>query len=105
MKNKTKGEMIYAYQGMVNRMKLSALGLQHHHLDNKCSAKFKECIMNNGMMHELVPLDCHRHNIAEQAIQTFKNHFVFILSGVSDRFPLSLWCHLVQPAELTINLL
>ncbi len=28
-----------------------------------------------------------------------------ILSGVDDRFPLSLWCHLVRPAEITINLL
>jgi hypothetical protein len=35
----------------------------------------------------------------------FKNHFVSILSGVEDRFPLSLWCHLMQPAELTVNLL
>jgi hypothetical protein len=30
---------------------------------------------------------------------------VSILSGVDDRFPLSLWCHLVRPAELTMNLL
>ncbi len=30
MKNKTKGEMITAYQRMVNRMKLSTLGLKHH---------------------------------------------------------------------------
>ncbi len=57
------------------------------------------------MTHELVPLDCHCCNIANQAIQTFKNHFVSILSGVDNRFPLSLWCHLVQPAELTVNLL
>jgi len=28
-----------------------------------------------------------------------------ILSGVNDRFPLSLWCYLVRPAELTVNLL
>jgi hypothetical protein len=89
---------------MVNRMKLSALGLKHHCLDNKCLEKFKECIMKNGTMQELVPLDCHHHNIAKQATQTFKNHFVSILSEVNDRFPLSLWCHL-QPAELTFNLL
>jgi hypothetical protein len=56
------------------------------------------------MTHELVPPDCHRRNMAERAIQTFKNHFVVILSGVDDRFPLSLWCYLVQPAKLTINL-
>jgi hypothetical protein len=43
--------------------------------------------------------------MAERAIQTFKNHFVAILSGVDDRFPLSLWCYLVQPAELNVNLL
>jgi hypothetical protein len=31
--------------------------------------------------------------------------FCLYLSGVDNRFPLSLWCHLVQPAELTVNLL
>ncbi len=57
------------------------------------------------MMHKLVPPDCHHCNIAKQAIQMFKNHFISILSRVNDRFPLSLWCHLVRPAELTVNLL
>jgi hypothetical protein len=42
MKNQTKGKMITAYQSMVDRMKLLALGLKHHHLDNLCLAKFKE---------------------------------------------------------------
>jgi hypothetical protein len=57
------------------------------------------------MTHKLVSPDCHHCNIAKQAIQTSKNHVVSILSGVDNRFPLFLWCHLVQPAELTINLL
>ncbi len=82
-----------------------ALGLKHHRLYNKCLAAFKACIAKNGMTHKLVPLDCHHCNIAEWAIQKFKNHFVSILSRVDDRFPLSLWCHLLQPAELTVNLL
>jgi hypothetical protein len=56
------------------------------------------------MTHKLVPLDCHHCNITKQVIQMLKNHFVSILSYVDDRFTLSLWCHLVQPAELTINL-
>jgi hypothetical protein len=97
--------MITAYQKIVNRMKLSALGLKHHRLDNKCLAAFKACITKNGMTHELVPPDCHHPNIAERAIQTFKNHFVSIVSRVGDRFSLSLWCDLEQPAELTVNLL
>ena len=105
MKNRTEGEMINAYQKIVDRMEVSGLGLKHHRLDNKCSENFKKCIRKNNMTHELVPPDCHCRNMAERAIQTFKNHFVAILSGVDDRFPLSLWCYLVQPAELTVNLL
>jgi hypothetical protein len=105
MKNHTEGKMIRANQNGRQWMKLLALGLKHHHLDNKCSAAFKACIAKNRMTHKLVPPDCHCRNIAKRAIQTFKNHFVSILSGVDNRFPLSLWCHLMQPAELTINLL
>jgi hypothetical protein len=105
MKNRTGGEMINAYQKIVDRMEISGLGLKHHRLDNECSKNFKKCIRKNNMTHKLVPPDCHQRNMAERAIQTFKNHFVAILSGVDDRFPLSLWCHLVRPAKLTVNLL
>jgi hypothetical protein len=105
MKNRTENEMIKAYEHMVWRMKNLGFGLKKHRLDNKCLEKFKMCIKNAGMTHELVPPDCHHCNIAKRAIQTFKNHFVSILSGVDDRFPLSLWCNLMHPAELTMILL
>jgi hypothetical protein len=105
MKNRTEGKMITAYQKMVDRMEIAGLGLKHHWLDNECSENFKNCIKKNHMTWELLPPDCHQRNIAERAFQTFKNHFVAILSRVNDRFPLSLWCHLVRPAELTVNLL
>jgi hypothetical protein len=87
--------MIMAYQKRVNRMKLLTLGLKHHRLDNKFFAEFKACIAKKRMTYKLVPLDCHRCNIAKRAIQTFKDHFVSTLSGVDNRFPLSLWCHLM----------
>jgi hypothetical protein len=35
---------------------------------------------------QLVPPDNHRQNLAESAIQTFKNHFKAILAGVDDTF-------------------
>ncbi len=105
MKNKTEGEMITTYQKIVNQMKMASLGLKHHRLDNKALATFKECIKANRMTHILVPPVNHRRNLAERAIQMFKHHFIAILSGVDDKFPLSLWCHLLSPAELTINLL
>ena len=65
----------------------------------------KECIRENNMEYELVPPGQHRRNQAERAIQTFKAHFISILAGVDDKFPLSLWCHLLEPTELTLNLL
>ncbi len=51
MKNQTKGKMITVCQRMVVKMNLLALGLKHHCLDNKCLAKFKECIAKRGMTH------------------------------------------------------
>ncbi len=53
----------------------------------------------------MIPLGNHRYNQAEHTIQTFKAHFISILAGVDDKFPLSLWCHLLEPKELTLNLL
>ena len=86
-------------------MKRAGLGLREHKLDNEASDAFKECITRNGMKYELVPPGNHRHNQAKHAIQTFKAHFISILAGVDDKFPLSLWCQLLEPAELTLNLL
>ncbi len=97
--------MITAYQKMVDRMEIAGLGLKHHRLDTSVWKISKKCIKKNHMTWELVPPNCHQRNITKRAIQTFKNHFMAILSEVDDRFPLSLWCHLVRPAELTINLL
>jgi hypothetical protein len=86
-------------------MRTENLGLKHHRLHNKASPAFKECIQDNKMTHKLVPPGNHRHNLAERVIQTFKHHFISILSGVDDKFPLSLWCRQLGPAELTVKLL
>jgi hypothetical protein len=105
MKNRTEGEMIRVYQKILNRMKASGLGLKKQVLDNECSEAMKACIKENGMDYKLVPMGQHRQNQAERAIQTFKAHFISILASVGDKFPLSLWCHLLEPTELTLNLL
>ncbi|KAL7478346.1 LOW QUALITY PROTEIN: hypothetical protein ACHAW6_006995, partial [Cyclotella cf. meneghiniana] len=62
-------------------------------------------IKESGMTYELVPPDMHRQNRAEKAIQTFKDHFVAILSGVDESFPMHLWDRLLPQAEMTLNLL
>ncbi len=105
MKNRMEGEMIRVYQKILNRMKAAGLGLRKQVLNNECSAAMKACIKENDMDYELVPPGQHRRNQAERAIQTFKAHFISILAGVNNKFPLSLWCHLLKPTELTLNLL
>ncbi len=77
-------------------MKAAGLGLKTHQLDNKASTAYKECIRNNSMIDKLVPPDNHQSNLAERAIQIFKHPFISILSGVDDKFPLSLWCALLE---------
>jgi hypothetical protein len=47
----------------------------------------------------------HRRNIAERAIQTYKGHFISIIAGVSNDFPIHQWDELVPQAVLTLNLL
>jgi hypothetical protein len=105
MKNRLEDEMIEVYQKIINRMKVAGLGLKTHRLDNKASNVYKQYIRQNGMMHKLVPPDNRRSNLAEGAIQMFKHHFISILSGVDDKFLLSLWCVLLKQTELTVNLL
>jgi hypothetical protein len=97
--------MIRAYKKIINRMKAAGLGLRKHTLDNEASDAFKQYIRQQQIQFELVPPGNHRRNQAERPIQTFKAHFISILAGVDDKFPLSLWCHLLEPTELTLNLL
>jgi hypothetical protein len=104
MRSRSKEEMIRAYKKLINRIRLSGLRLKKHTLDNKASEAFKQCIQEQQMTYKLVPLGNHQCNQAERAIQTFKAHFISILAGIDDKFPLSLWCHLLEPIELTLNL-
>ncbi len=69
-----------------------------HILDNKATAK-KKCTI------KLIPPDNHRRNLAERAIQTFKNNFKAILAGVVDSFLMRLWVKLLPQTVLTLNLL
>ena len=105
MKNRSAGAMIKAYQALWTRLTASGtVKPKTHILDNEASAEFKKEIQKNCMI-QLVPPDNHRRNLAERAIQTFKNHFKSILAGVDDSFPMRLWDRLLPQAVLTLNLL
>ena len=60
-------------------------------LDNKASKGYLQVIIKTWKAtFQLVPLDVHRRNVAERAIQTFKAHFLAILAGVERALPSSL---------------
>jgi len=95
MKNRTAGEMIRAYQILMAKLKAAGIKPKKHVLDNECSEEFKQAIMENGLVYELVPKGQHRRNIAERAIQTWKAHTIGVLSGLPTSFPLYLWDELL----------
>ncbi len=105
MHSRSKEEMIQAYKKIINRMRLAGLGLKKHIMDNKASEAFKQCIQEQQMQYKLLPPGNYQCNQAERTIQTFKVHFILILAGINDKFPLSLWCHLLEPTKLTLSLL
>jgi hypothetical protein len=57
------------------------------------------------MTYELVLPKEHQRNIAEIAIQTFKDHFVRVLSSCTPSMPIHLWCQLFPQVERQLLLL
>jgi hypothetical protein len=51
------------------------------------------------MTYELVPPKEHQCNMAEKAIQTFKDHFVGVLSGCAPSMLIHLWCQLLPQVK------
>ena len=105
MPNRTEQAMIVARECVVKRMLATGLDPIYQILDNKASAKYKEAITKSGMTYQLVPPDNHRQNIAEKAIQFWKDHFLAVLSRAATAFPLHLWCHAVPQVERQLFLL
>jgi hypothetical protein len=50
MKNRIAGEMIWAYQTLIDQLRTAGIVPKLHILDNKCSQDFKDTIHLNKMM-------------------------------------------------------
>jgi len=105
MRSRTASEMVRAYQVLIDRLKEKGIKPSLQILDNECSSEYKQAIKENHMTYQLVPPNDHRRNVAEKAIQTFKDHFVAVLCGTDETFPLQLWCQILRHAENQLNLL
>jgi hypothetical protein len=60
---------------------------------------------DNDVNFQLVPPHSHQRNAAKRAIQTWKAHFITILSSTNPNVSLHLWCRLINQVSLTLNLL
>jgi hypothetical protein len=91
MKNRKDAKMIRAYNALLFRLKRAGIIPKKHVLDNKVSENMKNHICDTCKLDmELVPPGCHRCNAAEVAIRNFKAHFLSVLAGVANNFPLNL---------------
>eukprot|EP00804_Cyclotella_cryptica_P000693 CCRYP_014696-RA/>CCRYP_014696-RA protein AED:0.40 eAED:0.26 QI:0/0/0/1/0/0/3/0/506 len=104
-KNRTEGELILARTKALSRMRACGLTPRHQVLNNKASAACKQAILDSGLTYQLVPPNDHRRNVAKKAIQTWKDHFIAILSCTLDKFLLHLWCQLIPHMDRQLNLL
>ena len=106
LKSRKDAELTRAYHVLMMRLKTAGIVPRKHVLDNEVSSAMTDVIRDKYKMEmELVPPGCHRRNAAEVAIRNFKAHFLSVLAGVADDFPLTLWDRLLPQTEITLNLL
>ena len=106
MQAQTTKELVAAYRAIFKRWKATGVVCPNWHvLDNEAPEDLKQAICENGCKVKLTPADQHRRNAAERAIQIFKGHFISILAGVLDDFPINQWDELLPQTILTLNLL
>jgi hypothetical protein len=106
IQSRTAKSLTKAYQAIFQRWKSTGVICPNWHiLDNEAPEELKQAIRDNNCRVELTPADQHRRNAAERAIQTFKGHFISVLAGVADNFPINQWDELLPQTILTLNLL
>jgi hypothetical protein len=105
MKSRSASEWVKAYDSIHQELTVKGFKPKLQTFDNEASTTLKNFFTANDITYQLVPPHCHRHNAAERAIRTFKEHFVAGLSSVDPSFPMHLWDRLLPQAEITFNLL
>ena len=104
--SQTEGSLIKAQVQALIQMQQQGIVPKHQILDSQCSAQMKLAMeatkLEDGsilkLRNKLVLPEEHWRNMAEKAIQTFKDHFVGVLSGCAKSMPMHLWCQALAPS-------
>ncbi len=74
-------------------------------MDNQATKHIKQFLSKNDCKLQLVEPHNHRVNVAERAIQTFKDAFIAALATTNVDFPLQLWDKLTPQVQTCLNLM
>jgi hypothetical protein len=74
-------------------------------LDNEASKLLKDYLYQQDIALQLVPPYSHRHNSAERAIRSFKDHLIAGLCSTDKYFPMHSWERILPQAVITLNML
>jgi hypothetical protein len=105
MPTRTDTAMITAFKEVIKVLRTHGYHLALNVMDNKCSTAVERYIRSEKINIQLVPPHNHQANAAEQAIATFKEHFIAALATVNQLCPLQLWDEFLPQVELTLNML
>ena len=105
LKNRQAATITEAWRTLNHQFKSAGCTPSTVIVDNEASQHLKNAFQADEITHQLVPPHAHRTNLAERAIQTFKQHFKTGLALVDPDFPLSQWDRLLPQAVMTLNML
>ena len=91
MNNKTEGETIMVQCRALEIMRDQGIVPKHQVIKNKILAAYRKKIRSTHMTFQLVPPDDHFCNLADNEIQTWKDHFIGIMIGTAAISPIHLW--------------
>jgi hypothetical protein len=96
--------ILMAYQTQLELLETKGHKIQLNVMDNQACNVVKTYLATKGCHNVIVEPNNHRANAAEQAIQTFKAHFISALATTDSNFPLQLWDCLTPHVTATLNM-
>ena len=98
-------ELLRGFEECYNDLKRKGFIARLVKLDNECSKQMIQMFEDQQLDYQLVAPGDHQLNTAEHAIQTFKNHFIAVRSGMDSNFPKRAWHHSLYQIVITLNML
>ena len=103
--DRSKESIVQDYKKIIQNLMKRGFNSRLQRIDNEVSKLLQYNMDKQQIQWQLVPPGNHRNNAAERQIRTFKNNFIYILTGTDPYFPLHLWDKLTPQSCITINLL